>query len=243
MTYLLVVLTTLTIHNTLSNAQTTDRDLIRRGNRQYRHENYQEAEANYQQSVKLKPTQEALYNLANAQLMQSHDSVAIENFKQAAAIDTNNKRKRHAINHNMGNVYYAQGVSAMNSQTGSATQFFKEAVEAFKEALRQQPSDNATRYNLAKAQYMLKKSQQNNQQQQKNQQQQQQQKEQQKQEQEQKQDKEQQNNQEQNQQQQKDQMEDKTAEQLLNSAQQDERKVQQRLQQKKAAPRKKEKDW
>ena len=52
---------------------------------------------------------------------------------------------KKAINHNMGCIYYF-------------TKQYDKAVEAFKESLRADPKDNRVRYNLAMAQFMLKKN-------------------------------------------------------------------------------------
>ncbi|MCH5176521.1 MAG: tetratricopeptide repeat protein [Prevotellaceae bacterium] len=232
-------------------AQNTARDHVRLGNRQQRTENYQRAETHYQRAIQRDSTLlEAYYNIANTQILQSHDSAAIANYRHAAQLPTGNHRKRQAIHHNLGNAYYAQGISAMNAQNGNDAQFFQQAVDTYKEALRQNPDDNETRYNLAKAQYMLKKSQQNQQQNQQNKQNKQQQNDQQQQKQDQpkpedKQDQKDKQQQQQPQQpeQKKDQMDDNTAEQLLNSAQQDEKQVQRKLQQQQGGTRRLEKDW
>lgn len=231
-------------------AQNTARDHVRLGNRQQRTENYQRAETHYQRAIQRDSTLlEAYYNIANTQILQSHDSAAIANYRHAAQLPNGNHRKRQAIHHNLGNAYYAQGISAMNAQNGNDAQFFQQAVDAYKEALRQNPDDNETRYNLAKAQYMLKKSQQNQQQNQQNKQNKQQNdQQQQKQDQPKPEDKQDQKDKQQQQQsqqpeQKKDQMDDNTAEQLLNSAQQDEKQVQRKLQQQQGGTRRLEKDW
>ncbi len=239
----LLLIAALTVH---AHAQSNDRDFIRLGNRYFRFGQYQKAETFYRKAIDKSPSTEAYFNLGNSLVQQGQDSTAFEMYKRALDEPSNNKFKKAHVYHNMGNLTYANGLREMKTGGQNSMQAFQQAVELYKSSLRMNPNDNETRYNLAMAQYMLKKSQQdgggggqNDQNQDENQerekQQQQQQQEQQQQEQ--------QQPQQQKQQEQKNQMDDKTAEQLLNSAQQDEKNVQRKVQQQSAQPRKLEKDW
>lgn len=229
--------------STFMTAQTTERDYIRKGNRDFRSEQYDKAETSYLKSIEHNSTFEGLYNLALTYLLQGKDSTAVAKMMDADSIGTDNQMKRAKNFHNLGNVWYAQGSYLLKSNQ-DATSAFQNAVNLYKSSLRCNPSDNETRYNLAKAQYQLKKSQQQQQQNQNQQQQQQQQEEQKKTEEQkdQKQD-EQQQQQPKPQQQQKNDMSEQTAEQLLNSAQQDEKDVQRKIKQQNATSRSLEKDW
>lgn len=142
-------------------AQKTYRDHIRMGNYFFRQLNTNEAEVNYQRSVNSELSVEGLYNLANIQRLMGNDSTALENYKKALDLSGNNKKKSATILHNIGNLYYTQGVGAMKSRPELTSAFLTKAIEAYKSALRYNPADNETRYNLAKAQYLLKKNQQN----------------------------------------------------------------------------------
>lgn len=221
-------------------AQTNDRDYIRMGNRAFKLEQYDKAETYYLKALSKQNTFEAFYNLGNAYLMQGKDSTGNANLQNADSLGTTNQLKRAMNYHNLGNVWYAQGASLLKSNQ-DATSAFQNAVNLYKSSLRCNPSDNETRYNLAKAMFQLKKSQQNQQNQQQQQQQQQQQNQDQQQQQ-QKQDQQQQP-QPQNPKEEKNQMSEQTAEQLLNSARQDEKKVQQKVKQQDATRRSLEKDW
>ena len=122
-------------------------------------------------------------------------------------------------------------------------QNYEKAIEAYKESLRNNPSDDETRYNLALAQKMLKDQQQNQQNQNQDQQNQQQQ-----QQQEQQQDQQQQDQQDQQQQQQPEQRQDEmskeNAEQLLNSVMQDEQNTQDKVKKQQVIQGSRlEKDW
>lgn len=225
------------------------RDFIRMGNAAYRHQQYDKAETYYLKSIEKSPSFEAYYNLGNAYIMQQKDSTAFENYKKADSIGTQDPMRKARNFHNMGNIWYAQGLAATRQEGGNAVSAFQNAVNFYKSSLRCNPDDNETRYNLAMAQYQLKKHQNDNNggggNDDKNQDKQD--EEQQKQD-EQKQDQQQNNEQNKQQQQQpeqqKDEMSDQTAEQLLNSAQQDEKGVQHKVNQTPNNGRRSlEKDW
>ena len=223
-------------------SQSNECDFIRMGNKYFRSGQYQKAETYYRKAIDKKPTMEGYYNLGNALAFQDQDSTAFEMYKKAVAEPSDNALKKSHIYHNMGNLTYVSALREMNTGGQNASQGFQQAVDLYKSALRLNPNDNETRYNLAMAQHQLKKSQQggggNND---KN-------KDQDKQKQEQKQ---QQQQQQQEQQQQpqtpkqpkKDEIDDKTAEQLLNSAQQDEKNVQRKVQKNPSKRKSLEKDW
>lgn len=210
----------------------SDRRLVRDGNKLYRQGNVAEAEVAYRKAVeKNGRNAQANYNLGNALMMQRKDSLAIQQLETGAKLETNPLRRAQAY-HNMGVVCQQH-------------QMFGEAIEAYKEALRNNPTDDQTRYNLE-----LCKRQQRQQQQQQNQQNQQNKDEKDKQNQKDNQDKkeqkEKQNKQDQQQQQQdKQQMSRENAEQMLNAAMQEEKQTQERMKkaQQKAGKRRLEKNW
>ena len=148
-------------------------------------------------------------------------------FADAARIEKDKGRKAQ-IFHNMGVIFHT-------------TKEYEKAIEMYKEALRNNPSDDETRYNLALAQKMLKDQQQNQQDQnQDQQQQQQQQQEQQQDQQQQQQDQQQQQQPEQKQ----DEMSKENAEQLLNSVMQDEQNTQDKVKKQQVIQGSRlEKDW
>ena len=201
-------------------AQTmTENDHIRRGNKYYADSLFEKAEIEYRKALELNPySNDAMYNLGNAlfnQIPQSQEKgkEALSQYTTAAQTEID-KQKLAQINHNMGTLLYM-------------AQQYSQSVEAYKEALRNNPSDHETRYNLAKAMYMLKQQEQ----QQDNQQQKQEQQEQQKQEQQQEQQQQQQQNQQQNkeqQQQQENNISKENAEQMLNAVMQDEKELQEK---------------
>ena len=218
----------------------TDRQLVRQGNKQFRAGNYAEAEVSYRKAVEKNPRNaQALYNLGNALLGQRKDSAAAAQFDQAAKLETNPIRKSQAY-HNIGVLLQGQ------KQYG-------QAIEAYKESLRNNPADDETRYNLE----LCKRQQKNQQQNQQNQQNQQDQDKNQdknkdnKDKQDQQKDKQDQQKQnqdkkdQQQQQQQKQQMSRENAEQMLNAAMQEEKQTQERMKKamQQSQRRRLEKNW
>lgn len=219
-----LVLSILIIQALVGFAQ-TDRQHIRYGNRWFKQDNYVKAEAEYRKAVDKNPSNpQALYNLGCALLMQKKDSAAIQQFENAGKIETDPKRKAMAY-HNIG--WICQSLK-----------MYGEAVEAYKESLRNNPSDNETRYNLALCKRQQKKDKQDKQQQEKKQQQNQgEDKSQEK--------KEQDKNQQKKQQKQQEKMSKDNAEQMLNAAMQQEQQTQQRIKDamRQTKSRKLQKNW
>ena len=205
---------------------------VRKGNREYRKQNFTEAEVSYRRGLDVnKDSYEAHYNLGDALFKQDKYADAQTEFETAAKmLDKKEDKERYAkAMHNIGNCNFAQ-------------QQYDKAVAAYQESLRANPRDNDTRYNLVKAMEMLQQQQQNQQQNQDQQKQDQQQQQQQQQEQEQNQDQQQQEQQEQEQQNQ-DQMDKETAEQILQALEQDEQDTQEKMQRQQGKKRRVEKEW
>ena len=218
--YLLVLILSLLLSPVVAQ---NARQLVRQGNKQFRLGNAAESEVSYRKAVeKDARNPQAHYNLGNALMLQRKDSLAITQFEKAAKQETNPLRRAQAF-HNMGVVCQQH-------------QMFGEAIEAYKEALRNNPTDDQTRYNLALCKRQQQQQQQNQQQQQQN-----------------KDNKDQQDkNQQQQQKQQKEQqkedeqkMSKENAEQLLNAAMQEEKQTQERMKKAMQKPQKRqlEKNW
>ena len=215
----------------------TDRQLVRQGNKQYRLGNSADAEVLYRKSVEKNPRNaQANYNLGNALMLQRKDSLAISQLETSAKLETNPIRRAQAY-HNMGVICQQH-------------QMFGEAIEAYKESLRNNPTDNETRYNLELCKRQQKQQNQDNkdnkdnkdQQKQDQQKQDQQKQDQQKQDEQQKKDEQQkQNQQKQNEQK----MSRENAEQMLNAAIQEEKQTQERMKkaQQQAGKRLLQKNW
>jgi len=214
----------------VSFAQKNERDYLRSGNKLYRDSLYVKAEIDYLKALDINPNStEVLYNLGNSMMMQQKGNEAMERFDAASKIEKN-KMKLAKIYHNMGVVL-------------QASKQYPLCIEVYKKALRNNPKDDETRYNLALAQKMLKDQQQNNNQQnnkeddKKN-------NEQDKDNKQQEQNKEEQDKQQEQKEQPQEQMSKENAQQLLNAVMQDEKEVQDKVKKQLQVKGKKfEKDW
>lgn len=201
---------------------------VRSGNRLYRDSTYVEAEVDYRRALEENNKSfQGHFNLGDALFKQEKYAEAVEEFKAADALSGDDKAKKAAIHHNIGNAMFAQ-------------QQYAEAVEEYKKALRNNPKDDETRYNLAYAQQMLQQQQQQQQsggEQQKEEQKQEEQQNQQEQQQ-------QEEQQEQQQEQQEQQMSKENAERLLEALEEDEKDAQEKAQKaQRKGSRSAEKDW
>lgn len=211
----------------------TDRMSVRHGNKQFRVGNYAEAEVSYRKAVEKNPRNaQAIYNLGNALLGQRKDSAAVSQFEQAAKLETNPIRKSQAY-HNIGVICQGQ-------------KQFAQAIEAYKESLRNNPADDETRYNLELCKRQQQQQQNQNQQNQQNKDNKDQKDKDKKDQQKQDQDKKDQQKQDQKQQQQdKQQMSKENAEQMLNAAIQEEKQTQERMKKAQQQPNRRslQKNW
>lgn len=146
----ILVFSTLLFNVYLVDAQ-VDRKEVRKGNKHFSKENYQEAEIDYKKAlVKDSTSLAAQFNLANTYYK-------LENFPQAQEAITAigdtiaNAKNSSDIYHNLGNVYLKQ-------------KQYQQAIEEYKNSLRRNPDDMETKSNLAYAQKMLQnqQNQQNN---------------------------------------------------------------------------------
>ncbi|AZQ59946.1 tetratricopeptide repeat protein [Maribacter sp. MJ134] len=113
-------------------------------NKKLSENNFIEAEVDYRKAIAKSPDNAAApYNLGNAYYNNATFSEAFGRFKEAGETATN-KKDKHKAYHNMGNVFMKR-------------KDYAKAVEAYKEALRNNPKDEETRYNLALAKELLKK--------------------------------------------------------------------------------------
>lgn len=120
----------------------TNQDLVSEANKNLEEGNFSRAEAQYRKVIANDPKNtEARYNLGVAYYNLEKNTEAGRRFVQAAETATT-KVEKHKVFHNLGN-------SLMNDKNYSG------AVEAYKNALRNNPKDDETRYNLALAKLML----------------------------------------------------------------------------------------
>ena len=215
-----------------ASAQKAERDYIRKGNRFFKDSVYVDAEVNYRKALEVNPKSTvSMFNLGNTLTQQNKLQEAMEQYVGATKIEKDKS--------NLAQIYHNMGVILQSSKQ------LPQCIEAYKQALRNNPKDDETRYNLALAQKQLKdQQQQQDQNQEKDQKQDQKKDEQQQNKDQQEQDKKDQQQNNQQQQQNENQMSKENAEQLLKAAMQDEKIVLDKV--KKAVQvqgRKLEKDW
>ena len=169
---------------------------VKEGNKQYVAQKFTEAQKFYEQGIAdNSDSYSANFNLGNSLFRQKKYKEALEQYQKAATL-TKEKKEIASAFHNVGNALMEE-------------KNYEKSVEAYKNSLKANPKDDDTRYNLAVAQYLMKKQQEQQKQQQQKQEQQQQQKQEQK-------------------QQQQPKMQQEQIEQILKALEQDERDVQER---------------
>lgn len=211
----------------------TERDHVRRGNRFMRDSLYEKAQVEYQKAIELDNTCTiAHYNLGNAFLYQSKPEEAMKEYETASKMEKDSLR--------LGHIYHNMGVLLQ-----SAKQLDK-ALACYKQALRNNPHSDDTRYNYLLCLRQMKNNP-DNQDQDKDDQSQDDKKEQdQQQQQQEKQDqKNDQSQQQKEQEQPKPDMSRENAEQMLKAAMQNEKETQEKMQQAQQQPQRKrlQKQW
>lgn len=187
---------------------------VKEGNKQYVAQKFTEAQKFYEQGIAdNSDSYSANFNLGNSLFRQKKYKEALEQYQKAATL-TKEKKEIASAFHNVGNALMEE-------------KNYEKSVEAYKNSLKANPKDDDTRYNLAVAQYLMKKQQEQQKQQQQQQKQEQQQ---------------QQQKQEQKQQQQP-KMQQEQIEQILKALEQDERDVQERRKIQMGQRSKTDKEW
>ncbi len=117
-------------------------NLVYQGNKQFS-KDFADAEATYRRAISLAENKpQAPYNLGNAYYKSGYYAEAFQRHSEAAQ-EATTPQERHLAFHNLGNVLMQR-------------KDCKAAVEAYKNALRNDPTDDESRYNLAIAQECAK---------------------------------------------------------------------------------------
>ena len=130
---------------TISLKAQEERSFIRQGNKYFSDSNFIMADSMYSKAVEINPNSiEAQYNIANSFYEQKNYEEAITGLENTIPQIDSNDQKAKAY-HNLGNAYME-------------TKKLEAAIEAYKNALRNNPTDTGARYNLAYAQSMMRKN-------------------------------------------------------------------------------------
>jgi len=146
MKYRLYSILLILIFSTTAFAQKENK-LIRKGNKLYKNEKYQDAEIKYRKSLAIDSTTfKGQFNLGDAMYKQKNYQEAAKIFNNLTQYKLDNKQKAKVF-HNLGN-------SLVELKK------YPESISSYKNALKYNPKDKETKYNLAYAQKKLKKQQQ-----------------------------------------------------------------------------------
>tara|TARA_R100001369_G_scaffold10707_9_gene23961 strand:- start:24264 stop:25052 length:789 start_codon:yes stop_codon:yes gene_type:complete len=119
-------------------AQKNATDFVYKANELVESENFVEAEMEYRKAISKAPNKAVgAYNLGHSYYKKGSFDEALYRIQEAAKT-AKTKDEKHRAFHNIGNILMQNDMC-------------KEAVEAFKDALRNNPSDEETRYNFALA--------------------------------------------------------------------------------------------
>jgi tetratricopeptide (TPR) repeat protein len=123
-----------------------EKKYVRKGNSNYKDENFQQAEVEYRKALEKEPdSYKADYNLANALYKQKQYEAAAGRYASLAEKE-NDKENRSRYYYNLGNTHFEN-------------EKFKESIEAYKMALRNNPADADAKHNLQLALRMMKEQQ------------------------------------------------------------------------------------
>ena len=124
-------------------AQKDVRKNIRKGNKVYSEQKYSDAASFYEKAVEENPSsKEANFNLGNTLYKQKEWDSTIEQYNHFISLEQENPLEAAAGWHNIGNAMLQK-------------KELQKSMEAYKMALRLNPQDNETRYNLATVQKMI----------------------------------------------------------------------------------------
>ena len=120
------------------------RKFVREGNKHYKKQEYNKAAIAYQKALDKAPNyRKAIGNLSNTRYQQKQIPIALTGYEHSLKLAKSSAEKANDF-HNIGN-------SLMKQKQ------YEKAVEAYKQSLINNPTDEETRYNLAYAQLMIKK--------------------------------------------------------------------------------------
>jgi Ca-activated chloride channel family protein len=144
--YITIFIVALSIFVTAAHAQNQADALIRQGNKLYEQQKFDAATTNYQKAIIKDPNYTpGLFNLGNS-LYQQQKFDASRQVMTATANATKDQTAKAGVNYNIGNTYMAE-------------KKWEDAVNSYKQTLRNNPNDLDAKYNLSYAEQMMKKQQ------------------------------------------------------------------------------------
>jgi Ca-activated chloride channel family protein len=158
-TFQYILMTFLLLGNFAAFSQTIHKHL-RSGDESYYRESYGESEEAYRKALQQDTNSvNANYNLGNVLYQQERFNEAV-NYYAEAVENANNETQKAKAYHNLGNANIAQ-LESLKDNPQQQQEALTQGVEAYKNALKINPDDKATKYNLAYAQRLMQQMQQN----------------------------------------------------------------------------------
>ena len=155
--YFVVVLLTLFVCGEVSAQQMKERGLVRKGNRQFKREQFEKSVDSYQRALQHDSTSfEAKYDLASALYRTERYEKAEKTLLGIVNDTTRTELERGEVAYNLGNTQFAQ-------------QKYKEALSSYRQAMRCNPNDEDAKFNYAFTKRLIQQQEQQQEQQQQNQ--------------------------------------------------------------------------
>ena len=151
--YFIVALLTLFICGEVSAQQMKERGLVRKGNRQFKREQFEKSVDSYQRALQHDSTSfEAKYDLASALYRTERYEKAEKTLLGIVNDTTRTELERGEVAYNLGNTQFAQ-------------QKYKEALSSYRQAMRCNPNDEDAKFNYAFTKRLIQQQEQQQQQQ------------------------------------------------------------------------------
>ena len=151
--YIVVALLLLFVGGEVSAQQMKERGLVRKGNRQFKREQFEKSVDSYQRALQHDSTSfEAKYDLASALYRTERYEKAEKTLLGIVNDTTRTELERGEVAYNLGNTQFAQ-------------QKYKEALSSYRQAMRCNPNDEDAKFNYAFTKRLIQQQEQQQQQQ------------------------------------------------------------------------------
>lgn len=151
--YFVVALLALFVCGEVSAQQMKERGLVRKGNRQFKREQFEKSVDSYQRALQHDSTSfEAKYDLASALYRTERYEKAEKTLLGIVNDTTRTELERGEVAYNLGNTQFAQ-------------QKYKEALSSYRQAMRCNPNDEDAKFNYAFTKRLIQQQEQQQQQQ------------------------------------------------------------------------------
>ena len=155
--YIAAALLLLLVGGEVSAQQMKERGLVRKGNRQFKREQFEKSVDSYQRALQHDSTSfEAKYDLASALYRTERYEKAEKTLQGIVNDTTRTELERGEVAYNLGNTQFAQ-------------QKYKEALSSYRQAMRCNPNDEDAKFNYAFTKRLIQQQEQQQQQQQQSQ--------------------------------------------------------------------------